>query len=827
MLPVNGLLLIGLLATAPPRAAIAPDGALLSVEAPPPGTTAALREDGVAVVRDLGGYLLVVTGAEGRGRIEARGLRTRLLDASVAGKTFYTVETLGKPAGPVRAAGRVLREDDREAVLEIRPERAAALAAVGYEIARVFLRPVRPAPPRPSRPGLRAVTWNPLIDAMVRSVSGSAIDGRVQRLQDFGTRFCRSDSAWAAADWIRAELEQAGADSVSFHTWDPGYSPNVVAVLRGWYEPETIIVVGGHYDSISSGSSAPGADDNASGTALVLEAARVLGGHRFDCTLVFVAFGGEELGLFGSEAWAAAAAARGDQVAAMINADMVGYLAPGDTPDLDVITDNASAWLRDLAGDVGAAYVPDLAVIDGVLPGGATSDHASFWAHGYHAVQLWEDDDHSPYLHTASDVVGTSYNSGALAEGFARLAVAMAAELAVPCPVAIAHAPLADVPVPGACRVTATIAAELPLAPDSLCVHWSDGGAWRTETFAPTGVPDEYEAWMPPMPTGARVEYWLSAEDASGVRATDPRTAPGDVYSFYVGQPVIAFTDDAEADRGWTLGLPTDDATTGRWIRADPVGTWDLGLPVQPEDDCSPAGVCCFVTGNAAAGLPVGVNDVDGGRTTLLSPVLDLSAWPGGRVEYRRWYVNDTPNESPTDVWTVDVSSDGGGTWTPIETCGASDRTWRLIRRDIVSYVPLTSAVQFRFVASDESTGSFVEAAVDEFAVTVFPPAAVAAMPAAPAIGPPLALELPAPNPSSGACRIRFTAPAGAPATLCVLDVGGRAVATLVRKHPAAGTTEVSWDGLDARGRRVGAGVYFIRLDAGGETRTTKLVRVR
>jgi hypothetical protein len=826
----SGLLLIGLLAS-PPAPAIAPDDALLSVEAPPPGAAAVLRADGVAVVRDLGSFLLVVTDPAGRARAEARGMAVRTLDESVAGKTYYTVSLRGRAPEPLGAAGRILREDGRDAVLETDPERAEALAAGGFDIARVFLRPVRPAPARPALPGPRGASWNPLIDEMVRSVSGPAIDADVSRLEAFVTRYCRSDSARAAAEWIRARFLAVGLDSVSLHEWDPVYSPNVVAVMPGWYEPGVSVVVGGHYDSISQYSqSAPGADDNASGTALMLEAARVLAGRRFERTLVFVAFGGEELGLLGSEAWAAAAAARGDRITAMINADMVGYVAPGDALDLDVITDTASGWLRDLAFHAGATYVADLPVIEGALPGGATSDHASFWAHGYPALQLWEDSSCSPWIHSASDGVGLSYNAPPLAQGFARLAVATAAELAGPLPIAIAHAPAADLPLPAACRISARIVADAALVPDSVALHWRAGGPWQTVALVPAAVPGEHEAWIPAQAAGSRVEYWLSAADASGASVADPRTAPGITHSYYVGTPITAFSDDAETDRGWTCGATDDDAVTGRWIRADPVGTWDLGLPVQPEDDHGADGVRCFVTGNAGAGQPVGVNDVDGGRTTLLSPVLDLSAWPGGRVRYWRWYVNDTPMEAPADVWMVDVSSDGGSTWTAMETCAQSDRAWRVVERDLAAYVPLTAAVRFRFIASDAGTGSFVEAALDDFSVAVFPPGATAALPPAPAPAGAVALGAPVPNPSAGPCRIAFTAPRAGPVTLQVLDVGGRLVATLAGESAPAGAgggRVVTWDGRDGRGRLAAAGVYVVRLDANGKTATRKLVRIR
>lgn len=113
---------------------------------------------------------------------------------------------------------------------------------------------------------------------------------------------------------------------------------DVVATLRP--DPSSssasrIIVVSGHYDSRASNaldatSDAPGADDDGSGTALVLELARVMSKYRFDATIVFIAFAGEEQGLYGSTAWAEMARQKGLDVEAVFNNDIVGNTLAGD-----------------------------------------------------------------------------------------------------------------------------------------------------------------------------------------------------------------------------------------------------------------------------------------------------------------------------------------------------------------------------------------------------------------------------------------------------------------------------------------------------------------
>ncbi len=112
---------------------------------------------------------------------------------------------------------------------------------------------------------------------------------------------------------------------------------NIVATLRPSAAPDTgrIFVVSGHYDSrasdaLDSTGDAPGADDDGSGTAVVLELARVMSAHRFASTILFAAFAGEEQGLLGSTALAAAARERGWKIEGVLNNDIVGSSRGGD-----------------------------------------------------------------------------------------------------------------------------------------------------------------------------------------------------------------------------------------------------------------------------------------------------------------------------------------------------------------------------------------------------------------------------------------------------------------------------------------------------------------
>jgi hypothetical protein len=284
--------------------------------------------------------------------------------------------------------------------------------------------------------------------------------------------------------------------------------------------------------------------------------------------------------------------------------------------------------------------------------------------------------------------------------------------------------------------------------------------------------------------------------------------------------------DDVETARGWTVGAPGDDAASGLWIAADPVGTSYNGLAVQPEDDhTTDPGTICFVTGNANPGDAAGTNDVDGGRTTLLSPVFDLADAISAQVSYWRWYTNDAGNSPDEDYWVVEVTNDGSD-WITLENTNQSSAAWQQMSFDLGAMMQLTSTVQLRFIASDENDGSLVEAAVDDFLLDASFGTALAVEDAAlaPAV---LNLGENYPNPFNPATRITFSLPRSGEVDLAVFDLAGRRVATLVRGTVEAGRHEVMWRGRDDRGGAVASGVYFSRLVAGGELLTRKMMLLK
>ena len=173
------------------------------------------------------------------------------------------------------------------------------------------------------------------IDGDVRRVTESVAVARVkhvqQQLADCGSRHLTSPGNKKAQERLAAmfasygyepELQKLGSRGQRRSVMGSGGSCNVIARLEGTVHPELIYVLGSHYDSVARG---PGADDNGSGTAVTMEAARVLADHPMPATILFVAFTGEESGLMGSREFVRVAAEEGLQVIGALNNDMLGW----------------------------------------------------------------------------------------------------------------------------------------------------------------------------------------------------------------------------------------------------------------------------------------------------------------------------------------------------------------------------------------------------------------------------------------------------------------------------------------------------------------------
>jgi extracellular elastinolytic metalloproteinase len=181
------------------------------------------------------------------------------------------------------------------------------------------------------------------------------------------------------------------------------------------------------------------------------------------------------------------------------------------------------------------------------------------------------------------------------------------------------------------------------------------------------------------------------------------------------GGGTTVFADDFEANRGWVANpLGTDTATTGAWQRGNPETTTSSGTKQQGT---TPSGVNALVTG-ATAGASAGVNDIDGGVTTIQSPAITL---PSGTLSLTfSYYLAHGTNSSNADFFRVFVVNAAGTATQVFQELGAADD-------DDASYVGVApinlsafagQTIRIRFQAADASTASLVEAAVDDVRIT-------------------------------------------------------------------------------------------------------------
>jgi hypothetical protein len=181
---------------------------------------------------------------------------------------------------------------------------------------------------------------------------------------------------------------------------------NVIATQLGKSNPNDIYIICAHYDSVANYC----ADDNASGTATVLEIARILSTQCMDNTLVYALWDEEEIGLKGADYYATQANNNGDNILGVLNIDMMGYDGDDDDDfDIDVRPIANSLGMKDDLVGLLATYNFNLNV-NVVNPGTTASDHSRFWNQGFSAVlvgESWENNDQTPYYHSSGDRFST------------------------------------------------------------------------------------------------------------------------------------------------------------------------------------------------------------------------------------------------------------------------------------------------------------------------------------------------------------------------------------------------------------------------------------
>ena len=271
----------------------------------------------------------------------------------------------------------------------------------------------------------------PGTEVLVGKVSQRSFEGYLTRLADFTTRHSLSADFEAAAGWVRGELERLGFEVEAMPiSVESAMSLNLIADRAGeGREARGLVIVCAHLDSVNvdggPSAPAPGADDNGSGAAALLEMARVLVGHRAAHDLRLILFGGEEQGLYGSRQYVEALpASERSRVRAVINMDMVATL---NTPEATVLIEGAgvSQGLMDELAAAAATYT-QLVIQTSLDP--FNSDHVPFIDAGMPAVLTIEGADQgNGNVHTVGDTLAHIDYDLALEIGRMNVAAAVAA----------------------------------------------------------------------------------------------------------------------------------------------------------------------------------------------------------------------------------------------------------------------------------------------------------------------------------------------------------------------------------------------------------------
>jgi Zn-dependent M28 family amino/carboxypeptidase len=397
--------------------------------------------------------LILAASPELQQALSLSGYPVQVLDPDIQGAGYYL---LSRDAADLPRAGeltRLLLVEGDIAIARVEPAQLDELAGLGLRLTRLAPKPlILPRHPTntPEIPTL--LTPKPLVQQMIAQVSSSTLSTYVGNLSGvspvmigntlytLATRFTYTDVPMTKATRYAYEYFTSLGLSTSYHNY--GFAGttkrNVIAEQLGLANPDKIYLLIAHLDDTSSVNGnpmtqAPGADDNASGSAAVMHIASILKQYEFNCTLRYALVTGEEQGLYGSNAYATEIYNNHENLLGVLNLDMLGYNTAGSEPKVEL---DARQYSSLNAGDLAIANIftntvsaYSIQLMPYVLKSGETgSDHASFWAFNYPAILAIEDwNDHTPFYHRTGDQLG-SLNLGYYTE-FVKAALATFAHM--------------------------------------------------------------------------------------------------------------------------------------------------------------------------------------------------------------------------------------------------------------------------------------------------------------------------------------------------------------------------------------------------------------
>ncbi len=667
--------------------------ALVLVHGDSAETSALVEKLGLPVYHRAGHRLLLGAGPEDLTSLGDLATVVDLEPWSDGASYYWVMIRDGRDAAfPATPGVELLHREAGFALVKALPADIEPLSMAGHELVLVTPSPKATAPvaSRATPAGTRAFGGE--IDDIVAAINQLGYTGKIQTLENFGTRYSYAPECDTAGDWIYNQFAGFGLD-VERHYFSIGGNNrfNVIATIPGLLYPDEVVFISAHYDSTSEDpyNFAPGADDDGSGSAAVLEAARVISSYTFERTIKFACFAGEEQGLVGSAAYVADIAAAGMNVIGCYNLDMIGYSGSDPAPpDFIIYTDpdsTAVAYeLRDAALYYVSAEIEPVVIHESL----SASDHGSFWAHGYQAIVASEDEawgsDFSPYYHTTSDLVANC--DLAYATACTKAAVAAVADTAAPfTPSGMRVNPAGDFLSEGATGG--------PFTPQTF-----DYTLTSYESYPIDFTVGESAAWLDSSTTGGTIPalgtatVTLSITSAAGsladgaysevVSFVNTTTHDGDTTrnaQLTVGVPVVQQQWTMDSDPGWT--------GQGLWAYGQPTGGGgQYGDPDPTGGHTGPNVYGYNLAGDYENSLS---------ETHLTSAAIDCSTLNSVILKFRRYLNVEQPSY---DHAYLRVSNDGT-TWTQVwtNTAEITDSSWTLVEYDIAAVADGQPTVYLRW----------------------------------------------------------------------------------------------------------------------------------
>lgn len=620
-----------------------------------------------------------------------------------------------------------------------------------------------------------------------------------------------------AADYIKQKLDSYGLTTFN-QNWS-GTGRNVYGIQTGTEFPNQQYIICAHYDDMPSGSTAPGADDNASGTAAVIEAARILSNYSFPFTIIYALWDEEEQGLVGSDYYATQAANQNDSILGVINLDMIAWDSDNDDiAEIHTRSVGSSYEIKDKMVDINTTYNIGL-TLQINDPGTTASDHASFWFNGYGAVLLIEDfQDFNAYYHTTNDKI--QYFNQPYYHKMAKLAIGTLATFALNLDLKIVHTPIVSRDNTNNIETSATIQTSLDIgvgANAPRLYYRRDQGTGWSDFFEIVGVPVEasgtYNFTIPGQQLGTILQYYLAAQDEnSTIVVTLPvggsgfsppgSTPPGEFFQFFVA-PII-FADSAMNMNNWS--------STGGW---NTTPQKYFSAPYSFTD--SPGG---NYPSNSNAAL------------TYNSNINLIGQYIGAALEfYSQWAIEDD-----WDYGQLQLSTNNGISWTPLEGLytnpGSLNNsqptgeplydgfklTWVKESIDLSQYIGNNIKLRYLFKSDSyiEEDGWYI----DDILVVAYEgtPTNITGID----VVEEYYLQQNYPNPFNPSTKIKYQIPETGFVSLKVFDVLGNEVADLVNENKPTGSYEVTFDASN-----LPTGVYFYTLSVSDFVNTKKMLLIK